>query len=254
MVRHPAATPFTINSLQMISRTCFIGIFTILASTCLQGQINATFQAKSGNLVKAVPVASHEPEVGWRTITGRILDFNKEALICGEVYSRLDNSPAFHTVTHLEGEYQIKVPNTLSRLEFSYDGFDRGEITLGDEDTLNVILLYYGGYGVSPELEAIQYTQPSKRAFSIKVRGKIQSGDPQQAIRPYVRIEGTKDKIFPDTQGNFEFMAPPGRDILSFESENFPARKVLLPDLRSVYIPVKLWPGKPEKSKKRRNS
>jgi hypothetical protein len=238
----------------MISRTCFIGVFTILASTCLQGQSNTNLQAKSGNLVKAVPVASPETEAGWRTITGHILDFNKEALIGGGVHGRLGNSPVFYAVTQLKGDYQISVPKSQSRLEYTYDGFDYGEIALGDEDTLNVILLYYGGYGVSPELEAIQYTQPSKRSFSIKVRGKIQAGGPQQAIRPYVRIEGTKDKIFPDAQGNFEFMAPPGRDILSFESENFPARKVLLPDLRSVYIPVKLWPGKPEKSKKRRNS
>ncbi|WP_421796153.1 hypothetical protein [Haliscomenobacter sp.] len=238
----------------MISRTCFIGIFTVLASTCLQGQSNANLQAKSGHLLKAVPATSNEAEQGWRTITGRILDFNKEALIGGGVSSRNGNSPAFSTTTQLKGEYQIRIPRSQSRLEYTYDGFDYGEIALGNEDTLNVILLYYGGYGVSPELEAIQYTQPSKRPFSIKVRGKIQSGGPQQAIGPYVRIEGTKDKIFPDAQGNFEFMAPPGRDILSFESENFPARKVLLPDLRSVYIPVKLWPGKPEQPKKRRKS
>lgn len=239
----------------MISRTCFIGIFTILAfTTCLQGQTNANLQAKSGHLLKAVPATSNEDEQGWRTITGRILDFNKEALIGGEVFGRHGNSPAFYTNAKWKGEYQIRIPKSQSRLEYSYDGFDYGEIALGDEDTLNVILLYYGGYGVSPELEAIQYTQPSKRPFSIKVRGQIQSGGPQQAIRPYVRIEGTSDKIFPDAQGNFEFMAPPGRDILSFESENFPARKVLLPDLRSVYIPVKLWPGKPEQSKKRRKS
>lgn len=238
----------------MISRTCFIGIFTILALTCLQGQSNATLQAKSGAIAKAVPVASNVPEQGWRTITGRILDFNKEALIGGGVSGRLGNSPAFTATAQLKGEYQIRIPRSQSRLEYTYEGFDYGEIALGDEDTLNVILLYNGGYGVSPELEAIQYTQPSKRPFSIKVRGKIQSGGPQQAIGPYVRIEGTKDKIFPDAQGNFEFMAPPGRDILSFESENFPARKVLLPDLRSVYIPVKLWPGKPEQSKKKRKS
>ncbi|MDX2071813.1 MAG: hypothetical protein SFV55_25495 [Haliscomenobacter sp.] len=239
----------------MISRTCFIGIFTILASTtCLQGQSNANLQAKSGALAKAVPVASEGPEQGWRTITGRILDFNKEALFGGEVYGRLGGSIPFSAISNLKGEYQIKIPKTQSRLEYSYEGFDYGEIALGDEDTLNVILLYYGAYGISPELEAIQYTQPSKRPFSIKVRGKIQSGGPQEAIGPYVRIEGTKDKIFPDAEGNFEFMAPPGRDILSFESENFPARKVLLPDLRSVYIPVKLWPGKPEQSKKRRKN
>ena len=200
----------------MISRTCFIGIFTLLASICLQGQSNATFQAKSGHLVKAIPAASGEPEQGWRTITGRILDFNKEALIGGGVHGRLGSSIAFNAVTQLKGDYQIRVPKSQSRLEYTYDGFDYGEIALGDEDTLNVILLYYGGYGVSPELEAIQYTQPSKRTFSIKVRGKIQAGGPQQAIRPYVRIEGTKDKIFPDEQGNFEFMASPGRDILSF--------------------------------------
>jgi hypothetical protein len=235
----------------MISKTCFIGIFTILASiTCLQGQSNANLQAKSGHLLKAVPVASNGPEQGWRTITGRILDFNKEALIGGGVSSRLGNSPAFSATTQLKGEYQIRVPKSQSRLEFTYDGFDYGEIALGDEDTLNVILLYYGGYGVSPELEAIQYTQPSKRPFSIKVRGKIQAGGPQHAIGPYVRIEGTSDKIFPDAEGNFEFMAPPGRDILSFESENFPARKVLLPDLRSVYIPVKLWPSRVEEPQK----
>jgi hypothetical protein len=238
----------------MISRTCFIGIFTILASTCLQGQSNSNLQAKSGALVKAIPVASPEPEQGWRTITGRILDFNKEALVGGEISSLHANSPAFSATTQLKGEYQIRIPRSQSRLEYSYEGFDYGEIALGNDDTLNVILLYYGGYGVSPELEAIQYTQPSKRPFSIKVRGKIQSGGPQQAIRPYVRIEGSSDKIFPDAQGNFEFIAPPGRDILSFESENFPARKVLLPDLRSVYIPVKLWPGKPEQPKKRRKS
>lgn len=238
----------------MISKTCFIGIFTLLASTCLQGQSNANLQAKSGHLLKAVPATSNEAEQGWRTITGRILDFNKEALVGGGVSARYGNSPAFSAITQLKGEYQIRIPRSQSRLEYSYEGFDYGEIALDDGDTLNVILLYYGGHGVSPELEAIQYTQPSKRTFSIKVRGKIQSGGPQQAISPYVRIEGTKDKIFPDAQGNFEFMAPPGRDILSFESENFPARKVLLPDLRSVYIPVKLWPGKPEQPKKRRKS
>lgn len=239
----------------MISRTCFIGIFTILSSTCLQGQTNANqLQAKSGTLVKAASTPSNGAEQGWRTITGRILDFNKEALNGGGVSGRLGNSSAFSATAQLKGEYQIRIPRSQSRLEYTYQGFDYGEITLGDEDTLNVILLYYGGNGVSPELEAIQYTQPSKRPFSIKVRGKIQSGGPQQAIRPYVRIEGTSDKIFPDAQGNFEFMAPPGRDILSFESENFPARKVLLPDLRSVYIPVKLWPGKPEQTKKRRKS
>ena len=234
----------------MISKTCFISILAILAFYCLQGQNNPSLQAKSGQLAQIEPGTSQAPEQGWRTITGHILDFNKEALIGGGVFGRIANGPAFSATTQLKGEYEIRIPKSQLRLEYSYEGFDYGEIALGDEDTLNVILLYYGAYGISPELEAIQYTQPSKRPFSIKVRGKIQSGGPQEAIGPYVRIEGTKDKIFPDTQGNFEFMAPPGRDIISFECENFPARKVLLPDLRSVYIPVKLWPNRVEEPQK----
>ncbi len=82
---------------------------------------------------------------GWRTITGRMMDQDNAILIGGTIYNR---DFSIGAVTDMDGEYTVEVPNFCQVLEFSYDATDYKTIILTNEDTLNVVLMWYGGFGI----------------------------------------------------------------------------------------------------------
>ena len=57
--------------------------------------------------------------------------------------------------------------------------------------------------------------------------------------------------VYADEDGNYALTVPPQYDVLSFESDNLPARKVLLGDFETMNVSVSLWPT-PEKKEQRK--
>ncbi len=82
-------------------------------------------------------VAHAQDEQQTIEITGKVTDSNKEPLIGVNV--TVKNMPGFGSVTDIEGNYKIKVPN-YSYLIFSYVGFDRQEIFIKEKKVINVVL------------------------------------------------------------------------------------------------------------------
>jgi len=191
---------------------------------------------------------SKELEFTTRTLTGQVFDFSGAELVGAEIGFQL---APFHAITDKKGKYAITIPRELKQLSFAEDGMDGDYVDVKQTDVLNVLLLNNGSEGIDQMFEAVQFTQPSSRKFAIKVSGSIKVNGKAKAGTPYVRIEGTNTKVFANAAGNFDIMAPPGHDILSFECENFPARKVILPDVQTVYIPANLWPSREEIKKEK---
>jgi len=76
-----------------------------------------------------------------------------------------------------------------------------------------------------------------KRKHPTQVTGIITNGEHKAAVRPRVRTKGTDITAFTDKNGSYTQTVSPERDVLLFESDNYPTRKVLLDD----YISVSLW-------------
>lgn len=72
-----------------------------------------------------------------RRITGTITDETKEPLTGVTVIVK---GTASGTITDLDGNYSIEVPDNKTVLEFSYIGFNSQTITVGNQNTINVVL------------------------------------------------------------------------------------------------------------------
>lgn len=72
-----------------------------------------------------------------RRITGTITDETKEPLTGVTVIVK---GTANGTITDLDGNYSIEVPDNKTVLEFSYIGFNSQTITVGNQNTINVVL------------------------------------------------------------------------------------------------------------------
>lgn len=194
-------------------------------------------------------------EEGWRTVIGYMMDENNEEYLGGAIRNMDFN---IHTLSGLLGRsgYRLQVPHHCKALTFSYDGCDRKTIPLTASDTLNVVILGYGGFGITPKMPDLSHRV--KRSQPTLVTGHITNGSGTTAIRPRVRIEGTETVAYADKDGRYALTVPPQYDILSFESDNLPARKVLLGDFKTMNISVSLWPlpqrEQPKKRGKKRGS
>ena len=190
-------------------------------------------------------------EFGWRTITGRVMDNNNSnENTLGEIHNR---DFSIGTICDPEsGEYSLKVPFSCKELLFFSEGMDSKTIVLPKEDTLNVVLMWYGGYGVE-KVAQIDTQYRVKRKFPTQVWGTITQGHGKNEapLRPRVRVEGTDIATFADKNGSYTLRVPPTQDVLLFESDNYPTRKVLLGDYTSVHISVSLWPEKKEERRKK---
>src|SRR5690554_3863470 len=72
------------------------------------------------------------------TVTGIVTDSKKEPLIGVNVV--VDNMPGLGTITDVEGNYSIEVPQ-YQTLVFSYIGYERQEVLVKDKNELNVTLV-----------------------------------------------------------------------------------------------------------------
>jgi hypothetical protein len=191
-------------------------------------------------------------EEGWRIVRGTVVDEAGEGLIGAVAMTKDPTTGDYHGqhgtrgMTYVEGEYSIKVPLSQQALKINWDAGVGPEIVpLSASDTLNVLLLWRG-HTDSPLFNLSKKT--FQRTAPIRVSGTIM-GEKSAALRPCVRIEGTGTKVYADANGHFGITVPPGRDVIAFESDNYPVRKILLPNLDKVYIPVTLW-AKPKKGKR----
>ncbi len=185
-------------------------------------------------------------EEGWRTVTGYFMDETNQPMIGGGIYSKSHN---IGVVSDVDGRYSLAVPSSCQELEFTYDAADNKTIRLTPSDTLNAVILWYGGFGITTEMPELNYRV--KRRQPTLVTGIINSGKGGKAVRPRVRIEDTETVVYADKDGNYELTVPPQYDILSFESDNYPARKVLLGDFKTMNVSVSLWPTPKQEKRKR---
>ncbi len=177
-------------------------------------------------------------ENGWRTLTGRVVDNNNNhENTLGEIHNR---EFSIGTVCILEGEYSLKVPFSCKELRFFSEGMEAITIVLPKEDTLNVALMW-GGYGIG-KVAQIDPKYRVKRTSPTQVWGTITQGAGAAAVRPRVRVEGVDITALADENGAYTLTVPPQYDVLLFESDNYPTRKVLLGDYTSVHVSVSLWP------------
>lgn len=95
-----------------------------------------------------------------RTITGTVTDLDGAPLIGANVVVAGD--PEYGTITDLDGEFELEVPEGAERLKISYIGYAPEFIDLDDADTYQVILREGGvaldevvvvGYGQKPREE-----------------------------------------------------------------------------------------------------
>jgi isopenicillin-N N-acyltransferase like protein len=186
-------------------------------------------------------------ENGWRTLTGRVVDNNNNENTLGEIHNR---EFSIGTVCILEGEYSLKVPFSCKELRFFSEGMEAKTIVLPKEDTLNVALMW-GGYGVE-KVTQIDLKYRVKRKSPTQVWGTITQGADATPVRPRVRVEGVDITALADENGTYTLTVPPQYDVLLFESDNYPTRKVLLGDYTSVHVSVSLWPEKKEERKKKK--
>ena len=225
-------------------------ILCCLFCAAMLPKTNAQSEPTRSGTEKKLPEAE-----GWRTITGYMTDENNEEYFAGEIHNMDFN---IHTLSGLPGSggYRLQVPHNCKALTFSYDGCDRKTIPLTVSDTLNVVILGYGGHGITPKMPDLSHRV--KRSQPTIVTGHITSGNGTMAIRPRVRIESTETVVYTDKDGHYALTVPAQYDILSFESDNLPARKVLLGDFKTMNISVSLWPlpqeKKPKKREKKRQS
>lgn len=97
--------------------------------------------------------------------------------------------------------------------------------------------------------KTFQRTAPIHVSGSIAGKNFVGNQYAARVLRPCVRIEGTKTRVYADATGQFDITVPPGSDVLSFESDNYPALKVLLPNLDKVYTKITMWAKHKEKKK-----
>lgn len=100
-----------------------------------------------------------------RTITGTVTDADADAPLPG--VSVLVKGTSTGTITDIDGNYSIDVPTTGNTLVFSYLGYGRQEIPIGNNTTINVSLdaeeaalgeVVVTAFGLEREKKALTYT------------------------------------------------------------------------------------------------
>lgn len=90
----------------------------------------------SFNLLNAVAAESIEQQAGDRTIKGTVIDAETQEPLIGVTVWVKDTS--IGTITNIDGEYTVKVPNVNNVLVFSFIGFDTKEVMIGGKTEINV--------------------------------------------------------------------------------------------------------------------
>jgi len=74
-----------------------------------------------------------------RTISGTVTDGNGDEPLIGATISVLGTSVG--TISDIDGNYSLEVPNNSSVLQVSYVGYTTQDITIGNQSTINIRLL-----------------------------------------------------------------------------------------------------------------
>lgn len=172
-----------------------------------------------------------------RTIVGRVVDVNNEPLagIWVSHQYRPNNDEVFFADLY-DGSYALEVPEDCRKLYFSYEW--TCEVPLDDSDTVNVIFVY----GFNSKLEGSQ--QASSRQYAVQVSGKLKAGKTGKISETAtVQIKNTETIVKVDAEGKFSLLVPPGHDVLVCSDENHYKTEIRLGEMRSVYIPLRLYPN-----------
>jgi TonB-linked SusC/RagA family outer membrane protein len=78
-----------------------------------------------------------QSQTGEKTITGTVFDENNIPVLGVNIMA---SGSTTGTTTDFDGNYSIKVPNSTTSLTFSYIGYKRKTITIGNQGTINVTL------------------------------------------------------------------------------------------------------------------
>lgn len=89
------------------------------------------------SLVLAMIMASALSIWAQRTVTGKVVDDSNSPLIGATVLAKGTSSG---TVTDIDGNYSLNVPENANVLVFSYTGFETQEITIGASNVVDVTL------------------------------------------------------------------------------------------------------------------
>ena len=77
--------------------------------------------------------------VAQRTISGKVTDSAGEALIGANVTAK--GAAGTGTIADIDGMYSLKIPAGITKLVFSYTGYDAKEVTLDASNVINVVLV-----------------------------------------------------------------------------------------------------------------
>ncbi|HNR06559.1 MAG TPA: TonB-dependent receptor [Saprospiraceae bacterium] len=143
-----------------------------------------------------------------RTVTGTVSDDQGELLIGASVQVK---GTTTGTLTDVDGRFSIQVPEENTVLIFSYVGFERMEIVVGNQSHIEVILqsasqlqeIIVVGYGTQKKADLTgsvasvdvpsMLTRPAAdltQMFQGRVAGVVSSGSNQPGGNGYVRIRG----------------------------------------------------------------
>lgn len=98
------------------------------------------------------------------TVSGKVTDLNGESLPGVNVLLKGSNTGS---VTNLDGEYSLSVPNESSVIVFSFIGFETQEITVGGRTVIDVVMEEIGGdlsevvvtaMGIKREAKSLTYS------------------------------------------------------------------------------------------------
>lgn len=110
-----------------------------------------------------------------KTITGRVTDVADDTGLPG--VNIVAKGTSVGTVTDIDGNYQVAVPDEANILVFSSVGYEREEVIIGDQSVINVAL--------APDIQSLQevvvvaYGEKSKKLMTESI-GTIEERDIQQ--------------------------------------------------------------------------
>ena len=171
---------------------------------------------------------------GQRLLTGMVTNVNNEVLPGVHIYYQQTpkNGPVFYpsTRTDAEGRYAIAVPPDCQEISIRFEG----AVPLGESDVLNLMITY--PYDQPPDK-----ARPSSRRDTITVTGRV-ADTSDRPLLATIQMEGGGTGVRTDKNGRFSMLVPPGQDVLTITCANYKTRDIILGDMPSVYVPLKLLP------------
>ena len=171
---------------------------------------------------------------GQRLLTGTVTNVNNEVLPEVHIYYQKvpKNGPVFYpsTRTDAAGRYAIAVPPDCQEINLRFEG----AVPLGESDVLNLMITY--PYDQPPDK-----ARPSSRRDTITVTGRV-ADTSDRPLLATIQMEGGGTGVRTDKNGRFSMLVPPGQDVLTITCANYKTRDIILGDMPSVYVPLKLLP------------